>query len=50
MNLHRKGYQLDEIVKAVFNLSRNNGRSYKKLRNVVEEFLNSLKGGDDSDI
>jgi DNA segregation ATPase FtsK/SpoIIIE, S-DNA-T family len=50
LNLHRKGYQLDEIVKAVFNLSRHDGRSYKKLRNVVEEFLNSLKGGDDSDI
>ncbi|WP_243146677.1 FtsK/SpoIIIE domain-containing protein [Scytonema sp. UIC 10036] len=50
VNLHRKGYQLDEIVKAVFNLSRHDGRSYKKLRNIVEEFLNRLKGGDDSDI
>ncbi|AUB35057.1 DNA segregation ATPase FtsK/SpoIIIE [Nostoc flagelliforme CCNUN1] len=50
LNLHQKGYQLDEIVKAVFNLSRQDGRSYKKFRNVVEEFLNSLKGGEEDDI
>ncbi|ALF55333.1 cell division protein FtsK [Nostoc piscinale CENA21] len=50
MNLHQKGYQLDEIVKAVFNLSRQDGRSYKKFRNVVEEFLNNLKGGGEDDI
>ncbi|MBD6615313.1 DNA translocase FtsK [Komarekiella sp. 'clone 1'] len=49
-NLYQKGYQLDEIVKAVFNLSRQDGRSYKKFRNVVEEFLNSLKGGEEDDI
>ncbi|BDI19370.1 hypothetical protein ANSO36C_51720 [Nostoc cf. commune SO-36] len=45
-NLHQKGYQLDEIVKAVFNLSRQDGRSYKKFRNVVEDFLNSFKEDD----
>ena len=50
LNLHQKGYQLDEIVKAVFNLSRHDGRSYKKFRNVVEEFLNSLQGGEGDDI
>jgi DNA segregation ATPase FtsK/SpoIIIE, S-DNA-T family len=50
MNLHQKGYQLDEIVKAVFNLSRQDGRSYKKFRNVVEEFLNNFKGGGEDDI
>ncbi|MBD2497563.1 DNA translocase FtsK [Nostoc sp. FACHB-280] len=50
MNLHQKGYKLDEIVKAVFNLSRQDGRSYKKFRNVVEEFLNSLKGSEEDDI
>ncbi|MBD2195673.1 MULTISPECIES: DNA translocase FtsK [Calothrix] len=50
MNLHQKGYKIDEIVKAVFNLSRQDGRSYKKFRNVVEEFLNNLKGGDEDDI
>ncbi len=50
LNLYQKGYQLDEIVKAVFNLSRQDGRSYKKFRNVVEEFLNSLKGGEEDDI
>lgn len=50
LNLHQKGYQLDEIVKAVFNLSRQDGRSYKKFRNVIEEFLNSLKGGGEDDI
>ncbi|MCC5670076.1 DNA translocase FtsK [Nostoc sp. CHAB 5784] len=50
LNLHQKGYQLDEIVKAVFNLSRQDGRSYKKFRNVVEEFLNSFKDGGEDDI
>ncbi|WP_392536186.1 DNA translocase FtsK [Nostoc sp. C117] len=50
MNLHQKDYQLDEIVKAVFNLSRQDGRSYKKFRNVVEEFLNNFKGGVEDDI
>ncbi|NMF65724.1 DNA translocase FtsK (plasmid) [Brasilonema octagenarum UFV-E1] len=50
LNLHQKGYQLDEIVKAVFNLSRHDGRSYKKFRNVVEGFLNSLQGGEGDDI
>lgn len=50
MNLHQKGYQLDEIVKAVFNLSRQDGRSYKKFRNVVEEFLNNFKGSGEDDI
>ncbi|MFS0514808.1 DNA translocase FtsK [Nostoc sp. UIC 10607] len=50
MNLHQKGYKLDEIVKAVFNLSRQDGRSYKKFRNVVEEFLNNFKGGGEDDI
>ncbi|MBE9003898.1 DNA translocase FtsK [Fortiea sp. LEGE XX443] len=50
MNLYQKGYQLDEIVRAVFNLSRQDGRSYKKFRNVVEEFLNNLKGGGENDI
>ncbi|OYD91617.1 cell division protein FtsK [Nostoc sp. 'Peltigera membranacea cyanobiont' 210A] len=50
MNLYQKGYQLDEIVKAVFNLSRQDGRSYKKFRNVVEEFLNNFKGGGEDDI
>ncbi|BAY19915.1 cell division FtsK/SpoIIIE (plasmid) [Anabaenopsis circularis NIES-21] len=50
MNLHQKGYKLDEIVKAVFNLSRQDGRSYKKFRNVVEEFLNNFKDGGEDDI
>ncbi len=50
LNLHQKGYQLDEIVKAVFNLSRQDGRSYKNFRNIVEEFLNSLKESQEDDI
>jgi len=50
LNLYQKGYQLDEIVKAVFSLSRQDGRSYKKFRNVVEEFLNSFQGSEEDDI
>ena len=40
MNLHNKGYEVGEIVKLIFNISRQNGRFYKKYRAVVEEFLN----------
>ncbi len=50
LNLHQKGYQLDEIVKAVFTLSRHDGRSYKKFRNIIEEFLNSFQGSEEDDI
>ncbi|WP_414620836.1 DNA translocase FtsK [Calothrix sp. CCY 0018] len=40
INLHKKGYGVDEIAKVIFNISRQNGRYYKKYRAVVEEFLN----------
>ncbi|NJN08182.1 MAG: DNA translocase FtsK [Richelia sp. RM1_1_1] len=40
INLYNKGYEVDEIVKAIFNMSRQDGRYYKKYRAVVEEFLN----------
>ena len=39
LNLHKKDYRIDEIVKAIFNISRQDGRSYKKYRTVVKDFL-----------
>ncbi|MEO1372927.1 MAG: DNA translocase FtsK [Cyanobacteria bacterium J06635_10] len=43
LNLHRNGYEISEIVKAVFNISRQDGRHYKKYRTVVEAFLNNYR-------
>ena len=43
LNLHRKGYEISEIVKAVFNISRQDGRHYKQYRTVVEAFLNNYR-------
>ncbi|MGB6300828.1 MAG: DNA translocase FtsK, partial [Rivularia sp. (in: cyanobacteria)] len=39
LNLHRKDYRINEIVKAIFNISRQDGKSYKKYRTVVKDFL-----------
>ncbi|NJM24154.1 MAG: DNA translocase FtsK [Richelia sp. SM1_7_0] len=39
LNLYRRNYRVDEIVKAIFNISRYDGKSYKKYRTVVEKFL-----------
>ncbi|MEB3217026.1 MAG: DNA translocase FtsK [Nostocales cyanobacterium 94392] len=39
LNLYRRSYRVDEIVKAIFNISRYDGKSYKKYRTVVEKFL-----------
>ncbi|MGB3655572.1 MAG: DNA translocase FtsK [Rivularia sp. (in: cyanobacteria)] len=41
LNLCRRNYRVDEIVKAIFNISRYDGKSYKKYRTVVENFLSS---------
>ena len=41
LNLYRRSYRVDEIVKAIFNISRYDGKSYKKYRTVVEKFLSS---------
>ncbi|NJO65339.1 MAG: DNA translocase FtsK [Richelia sp. RM2_1_2] len=40
INLYNKDYEVDEIVKAIFNMSRQDGRYYKQYRAVVEKFLN----------
>ena len=41
LNLHAKGYAIHEIIKAVFNLTRQDGKDYKKYRSAVEKFLDS---------
>ena len=41
LNLYRRSYRVDEIVKAIFNISRYDGKSYKKYRAVIENFLSS---------
>ncbi len=44
LNLHSKGYAIHEIIKAIFNITRQDGRHYKKYRDVVEDFLNNYEG------
>jgi S-DNA-T family DNA segregation ATPase FtsK/SpoIIIE len=39
LNLHAKGYAINEIIKAVFNITRQDGKDYKKFRSAVEKFL-----------
>ena len=47
LNLYRRNYRVDEIVKAIFNISRYDGKSYKKYRTVVENFLSSQRCEED---
>ena len=49
LNLYRRNYRVDEIVKAIFNISRYDGKSYKKYRTVIENFLSS-QGCEEDDI
>ncbi|MEM9925641.1 MAG: DNA translocase FtsK [Cyanobacteria bacterium P01_D01_bin.50] len=41
LNLHAKGYAIHEIIKAIFNIARQDGKDYKKYRSAVENFLNN---------
>ena len=41
LNLHVKGYTIHEIIKAIFNITRQDGKDYKKYRSAVENFLNN---------
>ena len=41
LNLHSKGYSINEIVKAVFEITRHDGKDYKKYRSAVENFLDN---------
>ena len=41
LNLHAKGYAIHEIIKAVFNITRQGGKDYKKYRSAVEKFLDN---------
>lgn len=42
-SLYRRGYELHQIVQEVFNLSRADGRKYKRMRDIVAEFIASLE-------
>ena len=41
LNLHSKGYAIHEIIKAIFDITRQDGKDYKKYRNTVENFLDN---------
>jgi DNA segregation ATPase FtsK/SpoIIIE, S-DNA-T family len=48
-SLHSRGYELHQIVQEVFNLSRADGRKYKRIRDIVAEFIASLEEEDNDD-
>ncbi|BAY84388.1 cell division FtsK/SpoIIIE [Calothrix parasitica NIES-267] len=41
LNLHAKGYAINEIIKSIFNITRQDGKGYKKYRSAVENFLDN---------
>ncbi|MDY6896772.1 MAG: hypothetical protein SWZ49_01670 [Cyanobacteriota bacterium] len=42
-SLHSRGYKLHQILQEVFNLSRTDGRKYRRIRDIVAEFISSLE-------
>ena len=48
-SLHSRGYELHQIVQEIFNLSRAAGRKYKRVRDIVAEFIASLEEEDNND-
>ncbi|AFZ01533.1 DNA translocase FtsK [Calothrix sp. PCC 6303] len=48
-SLHSRGYELHQIVQEVFNLSRADGRKYKRIRDVIAEFIANLEEEDNND-
>jgi DNA segregation ATPase FtsK/SpoIIIE, S-DNA-T family len=48
-SLHSRGYELHQIVQEIFNLSRAAGRKYKRVRDIVAEFIASLDEEDNND-
>ncbi|NJL61512.1 MAG: DNA translocase FtsK [Methylacidiphilales bacterium] len=48
-SLHSRGYELHQIVQEIFNLSRADGRKYKRIRDIIAEFISSLKEENNDD-
>ena len=42
-SLHNRGYELHQILQEVFDLSRGDGRRYRRTRDIVAEFISSLE-------
>ncbi len=49
-SLHSRGYELHQILQEVFNLSRSDGRKYRRIRDIVAEFIASLEERNKDDI
>ncbi len=49
-SLHSRGYELHQILQEVFNLSRADGRKYRRIRNIVTEFIAGLEERNKDDI
>ena len=49
-SLHNRGYELHKILQEVFNLSRADGRKYRRIRDIVAEFIYSLEDQNKDDV
>jgi len=49
-SLHSRGYELHQILQEVFKLSRSDGRRYRRIRDIVAEFIASLEDQNQDDI
>ncbi|MEO1378314.1 MAG: FtsK/SpoIIIE domain-containing protein [Cyanobacteria bacterium J06635_10] len=49
-SLYSRGYELHQILQEVFNLSRGDGRKYRRIRDIVAEFISSLEDLNKDDI
>ena len=49
-SLHSRGYKLHQILQEVFNLSRTDGRKYRRIRDIVADFIAGLEERNKDDI
>ncbi|TWH43926.1 DNA translocase FtsK [Dulcicalothrix desertica] len=49
ISLHSRGYELHQIIQEIFKLSRADGRRYKRVRDIVYNFIVSVEAEDDDD-
>jgi DNA segregation ATPase FtsK/SpoIIIE, S-DNA-T family len=49
ISLHSRGYELHQIIQEIFKLSRADGRKYKRVRDIVYNFIVSVEAEDNDD-
>jgi S-DNA-T family DNA segregation ATPase FtsK/SpoIIIE len=49
ISLHSRGYELHQIIQEIFKLSRADGRKYKRVRDIVYNFIAGVEVEDNDD-